>query len=65
MADYNKLLNALHTIQDECRLYHECSDCPFVSKNKVSCGLILKLPYKWPIKTSYDIRLLEDGESNE
>lgn len=65
MSDYKKLLNALHAIQDECRLYHECSDCPFVSKNKVSCGLILKLPYKWPIKTSYDIRLLEDGESNE
>ncbi|WP_302162676.1 hypothetical protein ACR2E0_000588 [Phascolarctobacterium faecium] len=64
MADYNKLLNALHTIQDECISHCECFDCPFVSKNKVSCGLILNLPYKWPIKTDYKIRLLEDGDEN-
>lgn len=65
MADYKKLLNALHTIQDECRLHAICDVCPFLSKNNVTCGVALKAPCDWKIKTDYEIRLLEDGESNE
>lgn len=60
MSDYKKLLDALHTIQDECISHRECFDCPFRANNGISCELVLQMPDKWPIKTSYDIRLLED-----
>lgn len=29
MIDYEKLLEALKTIQDECAKYKVCTDCPF------------------------------------
>lgn len=29
MIDYEKLLDALKTIQDECAKYKFCTDCPF------------------------------------
>lgn len=59
MSDYKKLLDALHIIQDECRLHNECDDCPFIDSNKVSCG-IAKSPHSWRIKKDRVISLLED-----
>lgn len=65
MSDYNKLLDALHTIQDECRLHIICDDCPFINRNNVTCGVALKTPCDWKIKRDYDIRLFEDGKEND
>lgn len=63
MADYNKLLNALHTIQDECLSQDRCEDCPFYSEKNsrdTTCGLRQINPSFWKIKKNCVIRLLED-----
>lgn len=63
MTDYNKLLDALHTIQDECISQNSCEDCPFYAEKNnrdTSCGLRQINPAFWRIKRNCVIRLLED-----
>lgn len=64
MTDYKKLVDALHTIQDECKLYVACDDCPLYGKNIISsciCGLHYKTPADWKIK-QVDVIQLFEGE---
>lgn len=40
MTDYNKLLNVLHTIQDECISQNSCEDCPFYAEKTTEIPLV-------------------------
>lgn len=41
MIDYEKLFDALKTIQDECAKYKCCTDCPFfVQSEDINCGIL-------------------------
>lgn len=45
MIDYEKLLDALKTIQDECAKYKFCTDCPFfVHSDDNNCGILSRNP---------------------
>lgn len=50
MIDYEKLLDALKTIQDECAKYKFCTDCPFfVHSDDNNCGILSRNPVNWKL----------------
>lgn len=66
MTDYKKLSKALRTIQDECKKYDECEDCPLSTTTLFTddpslygCAITDKKPEEWEIKPLRVIRLLE------
>lgn len=66
MTDYKKLSEALQTIQNECRKYNHCEDCPFSTDIPFDdntllqrCAITAKLPNHWKIKPFDVIRLIE------
>lgn len=60
MIDYEKLLDALKTIQDECAKHKVCTDyCPFfVQSDDNNCGILSRSPDKWKLKKVQVIRLI-------
>lgn len=54
MIDYEKLLDALQTIQNECAKYKCCTDCPFfVQSEDINCGILSRNPVNWKSKLNY------------
>ena len=59
MIDYEKLLDALKTIQDECVKYKFCTDCPFfVHSDDNNCGILSRNPGNWKLNKVHVIRLI-------
>lgn len=61
MIDYEKLLDALKTIQDECAKCTSCMDCPFHLQvgSTVCCGIHYgSSPANWKLNSSRVIRLI-------
>lgn len=62
MIDYEKLLDALKTIQDECEKNKVCSDCTncpfFIQGEENNCGIISKTPVNWKLNKVHVIRLI-------
>lgn len=59
MIDYEKLLDALKIIQDECAKYKVCTDCPFfVQSDDNNCGILSRSPDKWKLKKVQVVRLI-------
>lgn len=59
MIDYEKLLDALKTIQDECAKYKFCTDCPFfVHSDDNNCGILSRNPVNWKLNKVHVIRLI-------
>lgn len=57
LIDYEKLLDALKTIQDECAKYKVCTDCPFfVQSDDNNCGILTRSPDNWKLKKVQVIR---------
>lgn len=53
MIDYEKLLDALKTIQDECAKYKVCTDCPFfVQSDDNNCGILSRSPEQMEVEES-------------
>lgn len=62
MIDYEKLLDALKTIQDECAKYKFCTDCPFfVHSDDNNCGILSRNPVNWKLNKVHVIRLINHG----
>lgn len=59
MIDYEKLLDALKTIHDECAKYKFCTDCPFfVHSDDNNCGILSRNPANWKLNKVHVIRLI-------
>lgn len=59
MIDYEKLLDALKTIQDECAKHKVCTDCPFfVQSDDSNCGILSRNPVNWKLNKVHVIRLI-------
>lgn len=62
MIDYEKLLDALKTIQDECeknKVCADCTDCPFfIQGEENNCGIISSTPVNWKLNKVHVIRLI-------
>lgn len=59
MIDYEKLLDALKTILDECVKYKVCTDCPFfVQGDENNCGILSRSPVNWKLNKVHVIRLI-------
>lgn len=59
MIDYEKLLDALKTIQDECDKHKFCTDCPFfIQSDDNNCGILYRSPDNWKLKKVQVIRLI-------
>lgn len=59
VIDYEKLLDALKTIQDECAKYKFCTDCPFfVHSDDNNCGILSRNPVNWKLNKVHVIRLI-------
>lgn len=59
MIDYEKLLDALQTIQNECAKYKCCTDCPFFVQSKdINCGILSRNPVNWKLNKVHVIRLI-------
>lgn len=59
MIDYEKLLDALQTIQNECAKYKCCTDCPFfVQSEDINCGILSRNPVNWKLNKVHVIRLI-------
>lgn len=59
MIDYEKLLDALKTIQDECAKHKVCTDCPFfVQSEDINCGILSRNPVNWKLNKVHVIRLI-------
>lgn len=59
MIDYEKLLDALKTIQDECAKHKVCTDCPFfVQSEDINCGILSRSPVNWKLNKVHVIRLI-------
>lgn len=57
--NYEKLLDALKTIQDECAKYKFCTDCPFfVHSDDNNCGILSRNPVNWKLNKVHVIRLI-------
>jgi len=62
MIDYEKLLDALKTIQDECAKYKFCTDCPFfVHSDDNNCGILSRNPVNWKLNKVHVIRLINQS----
>jgi hypothetical protein len=58
MIDYEKLLDALQTIQNECAKYKCCTDCPFfVQSEDINCGILSRNPVNWKLNKVHVILL--------
>lgn len=59
MIDYEKLLDFLETIQDECVKYTTCMDCPFyLQGDEQNCGIHYGSPANWKLNKDHVIRLI-------
>ena len=64
MIDYEKLLDALQTIQNECAKYKCCTDCPFfVQSEDINCGILSRNPVNWKLNKVHVIRLINQRHS--
>lgn len=62
MIDYEKLLDALQTIQNECAKYKCCTDCPFfVQSEDINCGILSRNPVNWKLNKVHVIRLINQS----
>lgn len=59
-TDYEKLLDALKTIRDECAKCTTCTDCPFHLQvgSSVCCGIHYGSPANWKLNSPRVIRLI-------
>lgn len=66
MIDYEKLLDALQTIQNECAKYKCCTDCPFfVQSEDINCGILSRNPVNWKLNKVHVIRLINQRRLSE